>query len=640
MCGIVGAAGEVDPFRAGFVRALDLLVHRGPDSSGVHAEEQLLFGHRRLAIIDLSDAAHQPMIDEDTGNILIFNGEIYNYLELRSELEGRGVHFRSNSDTEVLLKAWAHWGPDMFGRLNGMWAFALWIPSQRELILSRDRFGVKPLYWAIGGKALLFASEPKALIALDPRLAEPDPVSIGALWFDARSQMGEQSYYRHIRALPAGTWARVRLPDLAVQPVHHWHYPDPEPQSMSPAEQADMFEFLFRDSVKLRLRSDVPVGISLSGGLDSSAILSAAQGSDSGGPAGTAGSLMCFTAVYGVDRGEEAWARLAADTFGAPLESVEAVVSDWPATLERIIWHMDGPNHTPAVFPVWHIMKRAREAGVPVLLEGQGGDEILGGYTYHVAHALIAKLAGALRAEVPARDLLGALRALLGMCGARSGATWLAWVLLGASRDALGPRMQRVDMAEELHAAYLASPVSARGRAVAGDLFGSLKDDHSHDILPGLLHYGDTISMAHGVESRLPFMDYRLVEWVFRTRPTLVEQGDSKYPLRAFLRRSGLPRIAERRDKIGFANPISSFLQLPVGCEMFESLLGAANAPLWAYFDREGARKLARRALDGNASAHFNCYKLLTIGLWLQSLGGAAPLAAVSQDPRRDLQPV
>ena len=372
MCGIVGGIGsEAD--LTGIELALSKLAHRGPDDSGTWASGEVVLGHRRLSILDLSARAKQPMVDVATGNVIVFNGEVYNYRELRSELEGRGHVFRTEGDTEVLLKGISEWGYNVTSKLNGMWAFAVWNPSRQELFLSRDRFGVKPLYFKRIDGGLVFASEPKGIFALTKEPPRPDQKALYRfLTFGELYTVG-RSFYEGVEVLGSATNAVFKRRNNELTTWKHWQYP------MDLSERGTKWQEAFQNglesSVAFRLRSDVDVGLMLSGGLDPSSIAAIA--------ALQRRRLRAFTAVYPEGGDERCWARTAAEKLNLEYVEVQSTRSDWSSTLRRILWHMDGPGYSPAVFPLWNIMKVAREMGTYVLLDGQGADEILGGYVQH-----------------------------------------------------------------------------------------------------------------------------------------------------------------------------------------------------------------------------------------------------------------
>jgi asparagine synthase (glutamine-hydrolysing) len=610
MCGILGAFRPTPGQKSRFAAALDLISHRGPDGSLVVAEENMLLGHRRLAIIDLDVRSIQPMRDARTGALICFNGEIYNYIELREQLRALGAVFVTESDTEVLLQAWLHWGEAMFARLNGMWAFALWDPREQQLLLARDRFGVKPLYYAQSDGSLIFASEPKSLFCLQPDLAEASPAALVALFDRSSAHAGAGTFFRSVSALPPAHFATIRLDaqELAVRP--YWTYPETaDARSPSPDDAAGQFSDLLNDAVKIRLRSDVPVGLTLSGGLDSSAILAAATGEGASG-------IRSFTSVYGRSgEDEESWARRAAGIAGSPLTTVPAEAADWLGTLERIVWHMDSPGYSPAVFPLWQIMATARAEGVPVLLEGQGADELLAGYPQYAAVAAVQSFKSLLRGQ-------DSFAQLAGYCKTGMRTFTAKWFALWALRSAF----------PGIHQSWKRRTKSIIRRDIGGQFTGgdadfhsgsalldSLHRDHARDVLPALLQYGDAVSMAHSIESRLPFMDYRLVEWVFRHRPLLISSDGTKLPVRRYLQKTGFGVIAARQDKKGYPTPIIRWMQ-GIGSPVIRDMLASPNAAIWDVLAPAAIEPLLRKCAAGDYISSFQLYKVLNTHMWLDQL--------------------
>lgn len=601
MCGILGVAFSRNAdLHQRLPLALDALAHRGPNGEGSWESEDVWLGHRRLAIIDLSARSDQPMVDEETGNVLVFNGEIYNYRELRAELEGVGVRFRTSSDTEVLLKAYRHWGAGAFERMNGMWAVAIWHPRERRLLLCRDRFGVKPLYYARLAGALAFASEPKALLALVPELAEPNPAAIAKLIVSSRSHAGEFTYFRGIRSVPPASWTMLQ-DSGQIEFRRFWSYPEAEPSpSRSLAQEQEEFDFLLESSVRLRMRSDVPVGLTLSGGLDSTAVLSVMAGEGSG-------QTKAFTARFSGYFDEFGWADTAARQAGVDLVPVDSASGDWIGTLREIVWHMDSPGFSSAVFPLWNIAARARELGVPVLLEGQGADELLGGYVQYAASHLWNRSLGG-RPVSAARDFPGFCRTF----GRAHLLKWMARLLVAGPYQAWQARMGRGSILTD----HMREDSDFAPSHSMLDPYELMHADHSSAVLPSLLHYGDAISMAHGIESRLPFLDYRLVEWVFRERPSLFEGGRTKSPIRNFLATRGYMRHATRQDKQGFTTPVQAWMRENEEW-VNDTLLGNPNALLWDYIKYgEGKPLLAPKKY----SSAYHGYKMIAIQLWLEGL--------------------
>ncbi|HEY6898553.1 MAG TPA: asparagine synthase (glutamine-hydrolyzing) [Rhodocyclaceae bacterium] len=610
MCGILGWLGEhqaADEQRFG--AALDLLAHRGPDDRGVYRGDGLLLGHRRLSILDLSAAGHQPMVDSQSGAVIVFNGEIYNHVELRRELEARGRRFVGASDTEVLLYALQEWGSDALGRLNGMWAFALWNPASRTLLLARDRFGVKPLYYRHGPQGFAFASEPKALLELFPQHRKASrPALLDFLVNNALYANG-QSFYEGIHVLPPAHFCTVAGAGEDLQLKRYWDYPSEIADELSAAMAAEQFVELFEDAVKIRLRADVPVGITLSGGLDSTAILAAAQ-------AQSARPLTCFTSVYdGGQGGELEWARRASEPLSAPLLAVPAPRDNWLEVLRQVVWHMDGPGYSPAVYPLWCLMQRARQEAIPVLLEGQGADEALAGYPQYAVLELLAYARGAYAERRSIRGVGQRLQALRQTFTLRWAA---AWMLREMWPQLVDWRRQRVGFQALLRPGLtLPVPETSVDRQHPDAVRQRLMHDHSQAILPGLLHYGDAISMAHSIEARHPFMDYRLVEWFFRlpTRHKL-HQGETKWVLRDYLRTHGQQRIGNRRDKKGYPTPVGAWLASEQGEALAAKLLDQSSL-LYEWCDPKKVRHLIEQNRQGVLGAEHHLYKLISAQMWL-----------------------
>jgi asparagine synthase (glutamine-hydrolysing) len=610
MCGILGwLGGHMQADAERFDAALNLLAHRGPDDMGVWSAPGVFFGHRRLSIVDLSVAGHQPMRDPVSGAVIVFNGEIYNYVELSRELARLGHRLAGHSDTEVLLHALIEWGPAALPRLNGMWAFAFWSPQNRQLLLARDRFGVKPLYYLKGDRGLAFASEPKALLSLFPECRTVNENTLLDFLGNNLLYARHASFYKDIHVLPPAHYGIYDQVSGNQKLTRYWDYPEDVNQSLSESEALIEFSELFSDSTRLRLRSDVPVGLTLSGGLDSTGALAAATGA-------TESPMTCFTSVYADNAQDERhWAGLASKTANAPLISVAAPQEEWLQTLRKISWHMDAPGYSPAVYPLWHLMKRARAEGVPVLLEGQGADEALAGYPQYAVLDLLGYLGG--RA--------GELRCLAGALGRFSGLRrtfglrWtLNWMIRELSPTLLNWHRQRVGFHSLMLPGVRIPERPASMRRGSDPVRDRLLDDHSVNILPGLLHYGDAVSMAHGIEARNPFLDYRLVEWMFRLPAHLrFNHGETKWVLREYLRRNGQVAIGDRPDKKGYPTPVGQWLATSQGREVEAQLL-AKDSPMLRWCDGAKIKKLIQQNREGTLAAEHHLYKLLSTQLWLQ----------------------
>jgi asparagine synthase (glutamine-hydrolysing) len=631
MCGILGVVGhELACETRRFASALASLRHRGPDDGATWQDEDALLGHRRLSIIDLSAAGRQPMIDPGSGAVLVYNGEVYNYLEIRAELEAAGEVFRTRTDSEVLLKAFLRWREAALDRLNGMFAFAVWLPHERTLFFARDRFGVKPFYYAVTSQGFCFASEPKAILAAADMTPTLSGETLARFVAHADYQSGEETFYEGIRILRPGHFGTWQAAGGRLDLRRWWDYPAEAPQPQPPERAYGEFEALFDDAVRLRLRSDVPVGLSLSGGLDSTAILAGYVQAGGTPP-------VCLTSVYGRSgEGEAAWARRACAPYG--LEPVAALADpqEWLGTLERIVWHMDGPCDTPAVFPVYCLMREARARNVPVMLEGQGADELFGGYPPFAALDLVHQMAGL--AQAPHR--LGAAAAAARRYRATHGGQLASQVLrllvpgpFAWWRRRLGGHAVLRPEIARAHAGGEPVPASPPPAALAGDPVGlRLWRNHSFDSLPRFLYYSDALGMAHSIESRMPFMDYRLVEWAFRQASAIkLKDGETKWPVRAYLRRHGQGAVADRTDKKGYPTPLSRWLRDENGALVRELLIGR-DARVAAFCEPERIARLFEPSRVAGFLRDSLLFRLLTAELWMRR-------CLDPQGPRQEARP-
>jgi asparagine synthase (glutamine-hydrolysing) len=620
MCGIAAIVGSRLPDEEALGQALDLLGHRGPDDRGTWRSDGVWLGSRRLAILDVTARGHQPMRLEPSLTC-VFNGEIYNFLELRRELEACGHRFRTGTDTEVLLHAYQEWGEDCLRRLNGMWAFVIWDEGRRRVFFARDRFGVKPFYLTFEGGSLAMASEPKLLLALWPELRRPNLVTLYRLLAEKRLDLRQHSFYERIEVLPPGWLGWMAAGDRKPTLRAWYRLPDAREHDAEAAFEEDVERFgaLLADAVRLRLRSDVAVGVTLSGGLDSTAIVREAEL----GALGRDG-LTAYTAVYGSrDEADDEWPWALEAVRGCrrvQLRRVEAEVGDWLAVLRRIVWHMDGPGYSPAVFPLWKIMERARHEDVPVLLEGQGADELLGGYIHHRAAAFVDDV----RALPTREGLTRARSAVMAIREARHSSSlkrFLADAALAADARAEAAHQRHVGVREALDPDFAALvPATPLARRPPGEdrLDWTLRSDFSSQTLPGFLHYGDAISMAHSVEARLPFLDVRLVEFIMRLPPDRkLALGRTKALLRAHLQRRGQLRIANRRDKRGFPTPANRWLAQDDGALLRDVLLDP-RARIASLIRSERLERLIARHVSGRYAAGDQLYALLAAELWMQ----------------------
>ena len=557
MCGIYGWAGRFgeDP---GLHH--ELLVHRGPDAAGVFRRDgdpTVVFGHRRLRIIDLSPAAAQPMVT-DRGTAVTYNGEIYNYRELRQRLEAMGLDFRSASDTEVLLRAWETWGAEAFARLNGMFAFGLWDPSQRSLVLARDRAGIKPLFYALRPEGIVFASEIAAVLRAPGVSDAVDPAAL-AEYFTLGYVTGARTVYRDIRKLLPGRYAVWR--DGRFETRTYWQPPAPR-ETASLALESDRLADLIVASVRRQLVADVPLGAFLSGGVDSSVIVAAMRAV--GAPA-----IRTFSVGFeGLDLYDErAYARRVAERFRT--DHTEDIVRPQPAKdVEHIVAAFDEPFADSSAIPTYYVAELARRA-VTVALSGTGADDVFGGYRRHASASLRAALGRlptpAFRAVaklarwLPAGRRTAAQQAVLFMQRATAvaptdDAGWYAG-LVSVFDDAvlrdLAPALPAIDHPVASRVATM--PGAAAERFMRADFETYLPDD--------ILVKEDRMSMRWGLEVRVPFLDNELLDFAWSLPSAMKVRGTATKRLLKQVARRWLPADIVSRPKHGFALPVSEWLR-------------------------------------------------------------------------------
>jgi len=379
MCGIAIAIGlNGRPIeRVAIERMAKSLFHRGPDDSGIYLDGAVGMGFRRLSILDLSEAGHQPMVSEDEQYVLVFNGEIFNYVELRSELRQLGYQFRSSGDSEVLLAAYREWGRECLSKLNGMWAFVIYDRRHRRIFGSRDRFGVKPLYYSRTSDVMQFASEIKALRASGYQRGEINWRTASRFLLEGRLDSQIETFYEGIEQIPPGSGFELALDGT----WHQWFFWSLDGLSPSVSgDPAEIFAELFEDSVRIRMRSDVPVGVCLSGGLDSTAIICAAARQR--GEAGSSRSESLQAFCYMAKEFDES--KYIADTLAqthAQLRQLGTSPTELWSDLRRMLWFQDEPVHTMTAVVGYQLMHLAASHGIRVVLNGQGADETIGGYS-------------------------------------------------------------------------------------------------------------------------------------------------------------------------------------------------------------------------------------------------------------------
>ena len=634
MCGLAGFAGAFE--RSRLQSALARIAHRGPDDEGTWFDEKagVALGHRRLSIIDLTSAGHQPMISPDGAGAISYNGEIYNFAELRTELEGKGYRFRSHSDTEVLLALYLTEGATMLSRLNGIFAFALWDARSGTLLLARDALGVKPLYYAQTQEGFVFASEIKALLALAPRLARPDQIDVPALhrYLSFLWCPGEGTPLKGVRKLQPGEAIVVRDGRIA----RRWTWYSLPAQRGAKADQDETGAIAgtadrLRTAVRRQMIADVPVGAFLSGGVDSSAVVAFAREIDP--------KIRCFTIDLagrqepGMDD-DLPYARAVAHHLGVALEVVRIDALQMAQDLPMMVAQLDEPLVDPAPLNVFYISRLARKHGMKVLLSGAGGDDLFTGYRRH--RALIAerywawlprKARTALRhaaGRVDRRRALGrrVAKALAGadldadermvhyFCWADSG--MLLPLYSRGMREQLDGTLAEEPMLAFLRSASDSLPRLERMLALEQRFFLS---DHN-------LNYTDKMSMAAGVEVRVPFLDPDLVDFAARIPSGMKQRGPTgKWVLKKAME-PFLPRDVIYRAKTGFGAPLRRWLRNDLRGLMLD-LLSQDTLYRRGLFEPAAVRGLIAADDAGKIDATYTLFGLMSIELWCRRYVGA-----------------
>jgi asparagine synthase (glutamine-hydrolysing) len=567
MCGIAGVVSlQRQP-----VQDLDqrlsvmsrLIAHRGPDGSGFWRADDNVCGlaHRRLAIIDLSPSGHQPMIAPNN-TVITYNGEIYNYIELMDELKD-GWTFKSASDTETILAAYEKWGTDCLAKLRGMFAFALW--DGNRLFAARDRFGIKPFYYAVVDNVFYFASEIKALLPILPEIAtDPDAL---AEYMTFQYTIGERTLFKHVQVLLPGHALTIENGNVRV--FRYWDVHYEIDWNHTSQWFSNRMEELLADSIKVHLRSDVPVGAYISGGIDSSLIGILAAREPSSGRIGFHGK---FTQFPGYD--ESPFAVAACRDGGIDLHQTEITATDFRNNIEKVIYHLDHPVAGPGSFPQYMVSELASRS-VKVVLGGQGGDEIFGGYARYLIAYLEQSLKAAIDGNYKNGNFVVTPESILPHLTVLQEYKPLIRQLF--SKGLFGPLDERyfrlvdrsADMADEVDWNHLnRAGVVNRFQAIFNSernvkkeaYFDSMTHFDFKCLLPALLQVEDRMSMAHGLESRVPLLDHSVVEFA-ATIPADIKfkGGQMKHFIKSTFDKDLPEVLTQRRDKMGFPVPLKEW---------------------------------------------------------------------------------
>ena len=634
MCGIAGVwspgpLGAPDAVTARLRAMIATLRHRGPDGEGVWSDDRVGLAHARLAIIDLSDAAAQPMSDADGLVHVVHNGEVYNFPELREELMGLGHRFKSQGDTEVIVNGYKQWGEAVVRRLRGMFAFALWDASARRLLLVRDRMGQKPLYYAWRGGQLVFGSEIKALLAAPGAARVPDLEAIHH-YLTYMYVPAPFTAFTGVRRLDPGHYMVVE-DGGATRTERYWSLPDPGAARPRPAaELAEEVTARLDEAVRLRLIADVPLGAFLSGGIDSASVV-ASMARASSGPVKT------FTIGFADQSFDErVYARMVAERFSTD-HSEYVVEADAVAVLPKLVWHYGEPFADASAVPTWYVSEMTRRH-VTVALNGDGGDEGFLGYPRYSGcrlgamtdalpapvRSLMAALGRALPFETSRRRILRYARRFLVDAAAQAGERYVGWVTLFSqnAKDGLYGDAMREHLAaasEDLLLRLLGNGAFDVGRAAHADIHSNLPDD--------LLVKVDVATMAHGLEGRSPFLDHELMDFAASIPAAQRMRGLRTKALLKSAMAARLPRALLRRPKRGFGVPLGQWLRHDLK-ELAHDTLLSQRARTRGLFRPKAVERLLDEHMAGGRAHHDRIWALLMLELWfVMWIDGARPPA-------------
>lgn len=623
MCGIAGfinfTGHDKSEAAVRIKRMANTLIHRGPDEEGYYVDDFAALGHRRLSIIDLA-GGQQPMGTPERQVQIVFNGEIYNFLEIRAALQARGYQFYTRCDTEVILLGYLEWGTNCVERLNGMFAFAIWDARNRQLLLARDRVGKKPLYYYHDGQTIAFASELKALRAGNLCPHRIDPTALDC-YFSFGYIPAPRTIFKGVTKLSAARYIIVSEDDLRER--KYWHLSFANPVSCKMENAADELEALLDDAVKCRLMSDVPLGVFLSGGLDSSLVVSSMDR--------MMNSPVVTNTIGFDDRGFNELPAASAVAEYLKTDHHEAIVKpQMTDIIDKIAWHFDEPFADPSAVPTWYVCQMAKQH-VTVALSGDGGDESFGGYTFrYIPHVLESKV----RAFLPARlrrlsfGLLGSawpgsarlpkplrLKTILENLSVSDAEAFyrdLIW-LRGDIREELYSPDFKVSLEgftpmEAVYPFYAGTDAKdALGRAQFTDIHVFMTDD--------VLVKVDRMSMAHSLEVRSPLLDYRVIEFA-ATLPAHLKLNatQGKLILRELAARR-LPSAVKKKPKLGFSMPVATWLRNELKSAV-EEVIFDKNRETSSFLHEHKVKQLWKEHQSKSMDHSVFLWGLMMLGLW------------------------
>ena len=605
MCGINGFTWK----DAAMIEKMNYaLRHRGPDDQSTYVDDKISLGHRRLSIIDLSPAGKQPMANEDYTVWVVFNGEIYNFSDIKKDLKDLGHEFRSNSDTEVIIHAYEQWGQSCVERFNGMWAFAIYDKAKGCLLLSRDRFGVKPLYYHCSEEGLIFSSEIKGLLQHQIKRSPNDNVVYEYLAFGLLDHKRETFFEGIYRLMPGENLVY----DLSRKTMEtsKWYDLESRLREREASSEEDLIKevrSLFEDAVRYRLIADVPIGSCLSGGLDSSSIVHVMR------KLVKDDRIKTFSMVFpGQKLDESSYIDEVIRRTGVEPHKVTPTAEDLMRDLSDLVWTQEEPFRSISIYGQYRVMELAHKSNMKVLLDGQGADELFAGYFIYYKYYLIecllklrleeylkvVKVSRASKSDL----LVFPLASILSKSGFASSLLTRAW-------------KNRTKYLNDDYNGECINPLFEKGL----DLNRALFCDFQKYSLPQLLRYEDKNSMRWAIESRVPFLDYRLVELVSSLQSRYkMKNGITKYIFKRAVEDLVPEKIIRRKDKIGFATPDSVWLHNSAFSDLMRDMIGSEKFRQRKYWKYQEVSKLFDEHSSGTEDHSEDLWKVINVELWLR----------------------
>lgn len=627
MCGIAGYVDKSGKYRADkdFVKIMtDKLIHRGPDAEGQWADEHVALGHRRLSIIDLDAKSNQPMFSHDGKYIITFNGEIYNYIELKRELAESGAVFRTDSDTEVIIEAYRMFGTDCINQFNGMWSFVLYDIEEQKLVVSRDRFGIKPLYTVDNDDAFIFASEMKAITAAFPEENIPNEKCIYRyLSYSVNEDTDEECFYKNIRIFPAAHFMVYDIRNHTKEYKSYWEVDEQlfYHKWIRGKNPVQTFKKLFESAVELRLRADVEVGACLSGGLDSSAIVGCASKK-------FGRKMHTFSSVY-TDKecNEEPYIRKVNEKWNTIPHYIKPddYEKNFTKFIEDLTYHHDQPTGGASLYSQYMVMKGV-QGNVKVVLDGQGADELFAGYipyySYYISDLVdknnlwskcrAIKLLTIIKNEWP--EIIGAVSTdiIVRLVGLKNSFEFQNENKIKDLKIKRSAQMFTDQFMDRVQDTYQRKEIQC-----SSHLNTRLCNDVLNKSIPALLHNEDGNSMAFSIESRVPFLDYRIVEFAIALDGKYkIKNQWTKWIIRKACKEYLPNEVAKRKNKMGFPAPFARWLREGTSKEELKSVI-------YAFGDRN---IVPRDTIDQFYKAHINdgadfsdiLFRFYSMELWLR----------------------